>query len=153
VFRDFTPDMGNTRVESHYFHASVPEHKAALDDQAKNPLIPREGNGEKVVSMQRVAEIEKPRKRRGVVYERRRIGDEGEKEQPERLVTVQDVVDTLSLPPSTVKHWVATGRLKERGRIWLGKPGGHGTPLVSESEAESLKNNPPPMGRPRKRKK
>jgi hypothetical protein len=69
------------------------------------------------------------------------------------LVTVREVVDTLKVPPSTVQHWVATGRLQERGRIWLGKPGGRSTPLVSESEAESLKNTPPPMGRPRKRRK
>jgi hypothetical protein len=46
-----TPD---NRGESYYFHASVPEHKADLDDQAKNPQKPREGSGEKVVPMQQV---------------------------------------------------------------------------------------------------
>jgi hypothetical protein len=124
-----------------YSHTSVPDHVADLHKQAENPQTPQPGNGEKAVPMQRV------------VFERRRSGDKKGEEQPERLVTVQDVIDTLNLPPSTVKHWVATGRLKERGRIWLAKPGGRGTPLVSESEAESLKNNRPPMGRPRKRRK
>jgi hypothetical protein len=98
-------------------------------------------------------EVVNPRKRRGVIYKRQRSGGKEGEGQPERLMTVQEVVDTFNLPPSTVQHWVATGRLKERGRIWLGKPGGRGSPLVSESEAESLKNNPPPMGRPRKRRK
>ncbi len=37
-----------------YFHTSVPEHKADLDDQAKNPLIPREPYGEKVVAKRAV---------------------------------------------------------------------------------------------------
>jgi hypothetical protein len=136
----FTTNMvTNAEKSAHYPH-TLPEHG--------NEIV-REGNWQP----SKEPEVVKPRKRRGVVYERRREGDEGKKEQPERLVTVQDVVDTLNLPPSTVKHWVATGRLKEWGRIWLGKPGGRGTPLVSESEAESLKNNPPPMGRPRKRRK
>jgi hypothetical protein len=61
-------------VRNHYLHAPehVEEHKADLTDQAKNPPIPREPYGEKVVSMLRVAEREEPRKRRSVVYERQR---------------------------------------------------------------------------------
>jgi hypothetical protein len=125
---------------SAYYPHTLPEHGSE---------IVNEGNWQS----SKEPEVVKPGKRRGVVYERRREGDEGKKEQPERLVTIRDVVDTLNVPPSTVQHWVATGRLRERGRIWLGKPGGRGSPLVSESEAESLKNTPPPMGRPRKRKK
>jgi hypothetical protein len=37
-----------------YFHASLPEHKADLDDQARNPQTLRAGNGEKVEPMQTV---------------------------------------------------------------------------------------------------
>jgi hypothetical protein len=37
-----------------YFHGGVPEHLADLNDQAKNPHAPKEGNGDKVVPMQRV---------------------------------------------------------------------------------------------------
>jgi hypothetical protein len=40
------------RGESHYFHASVPEHKADLNDQATHPKAPGEGTGEKVLPMQ-----------------------------------------------------------------------------------------------------
>jgi hypothetical protein len=126
--------------KSTYYPHTMPDHGSEIVDEGK-------------WQPSKEPEVAKPSKKAGVVYERRRVGDEGGKEQPERLMTVQDVVETLNLPPSTVKRWVATGRLRERGRIWLGKPGGRGTPLVSESEAESLKNNPPPMGRPRKRKK
>src|ERR687896_208216 len=36
-------------------------------------------------------EVAKPTKRHGVVYDRRRVGDEGAKVQPERLVTVREV--------------------------------------------------------------
>jgi hypothetical protein len=123
-----------------YYPHTMPDHGGEIVDEGKwHPS--------------KEPEVTKPTKRRGVVYDRQRAGDEGKKVQPERLVTVREVVDTLNVPPSTVQHWVATGRLKEWGRIWLGKPGGRSTPLVSESEAESLKNNPPPMGRPRKRRK
>jgi hypothetical protein len=96
--------MANTTPENlgnpYYFHASVPEHKDDLDDQAKNPLIPREGNGERVVSMLRVAETEKPRKRRGVVYERQRAGGEQGREPDIRTpregsAPTYEVVNTL----------------------------------------------------------
>jgi hypothetical protein len=102
--------------------------------------------------MLRVAETEKPRRRYGVVYERQLTGGK-EGEQLERLITIQDAIDILNVPPSTVWHWFTTGRLQERGRVWLAKPGGRGTPLVSEAEVESLKNTRPPMGRPPKRKR
>jgi hypothetical protein len=136
-------------VRNHYLHAPerIEEHKADLADQAKNPLIPREPYGEKVVSMLRVAEREEPRKRRGVVYERQRAGAEGKKEQPERLISVQDAGDLLNVPQSTIGYWIASGRIKERGRVWLARPGGRGIALVSESEVVSLKNERSPMGR------
>jgi len=56
---DCAPNMSNIAenpVRNHYLHAPerLEEHKADLDDQAKNPQKPREGNGEKAVSMQRV---------------------------------------------------------------------------------------------------
>jgi hypothetical protein len=140
TYAGFATNMVTNAEKSAYYPHTMPKH---------GDEIVAEGNWK----TSKEPEVAKPTKSRGVVYERRRIGDEAEKKQPERLVTVQDVVDTLNLPPSTVQHWVATGRLRERGRIWLGKPGGRGSPLVSESEAESLKNNPPPMGRPRKRRK
>jgi hypothetical protein len=105
------------------------------------------------VATRGVVESAKPRRRYGVVYERQLAGEKEGEQQLERLITVQDAVDILNVPPSTVWHWFTTGRLKERGRVWLAKPGGRGTPLVSESEVESLKNTRPQMGRPRKKKK
>jgi hypothetical protein len=92
-------------------------------------------------------EVAKPKKRYGVVYERQRISEEQGEGNLERLISVQEVADSLHLNPGTVRYWVATGRLKERGRIWLAKPGGRGTPLVSQAEAESLKNEISPKGR------
>jgi hypothetical protein len=136
-----------------YYPHTLPDHHTNLIDQAKNPLIPREPYGGKVVAMQRVAERVEPRRRYGVVYERQHTSKEQEGGHLERLISVQEVIDTLDVPESTVRHWVATGRLKERGRVWLARPGGRGTPLVSQAEAEFLINNRPPMGRPRKRSK
>jgi hypothetical protein len=136
----FASNMANTPEKPVHYPHTMPEHGTHIVDEGK-------------WQPSKEPEVAKPRKRRGVVYERQRAGDEGKKVQPERLVTVREVVDTLNVPPSTVQHWVATGRLQERGRIWLGKPGGRSTPLVSESEAESLKNNPPPMERPHKKRK
>jgi hypothetical protein len=89
-------------VRNHYFHAPerLQEHKADLDDQARNPLIPREGNGERVVAMQRIAETEKSRKRRGVVYEGQRAGGEQGRKPDirasrEGLAPTYEVVNTL----------------------------------------------------------
>jgi hypothetical protein len=135
------PENSRRITAINYFHGSVPEHLADLSDQAKNPRAPKEDNGEKAEPMPRV------------VYARRSRsgGKEGEK-QPERLMTVQDVIDTLHLNPSTAWHWFTTGRLKERGRIWLAKPGGRSSPLVSLDEAEFINKNRPPTGRPPKRR-
>jgi hypothetical protein len=145
------------RIPYYHDHEHVKEHVDDLSNQANDPhTLPEHGSEivkEGKWQFSKEPEVAKPSKKAGVVYVRRRVGDEGETVQPERLVTLREVVDTLNVPPSTVQHWVATGRLQERGRIWLGKPGGRSTPLVSESEAESLKNTPPPMGRPRKRRK
>jgi hypothetical protein len=72
-------------VRFHYFHtpASVPEHKADLDDQAKNPLIPREPYGEKVVA------------RRAVVFAKGRTPDPLE-QLPENLKQpAKDLIDAL----------------------------------------------------------
>ena len=41
-------------ARNHYLHASVPEHKADLDDQAKNPQAPRERTGERALLMEGV---------------------------------------------------------------------------------------------------
>jgi hypothetical protein len=46
-----TPD---NRGESHYFHASVPEHIDDLRKEARNPQAPQEGTGEKRLPMQGV---------------------------------------------------------------------------------------------------
>jgi hypothetical protein len=153
-YTGFATNMANSfdnPARNHYYHAPerIEEHKVDLVDQAKNPLIPREPNGEKVVSMLRVAEREEPRKRRGVVYERRRAGGEQEQELPERLMTPQQITDILQLPPSTVWSWLSQKRLREWGRLWLAEPGGRSRPLVSLSEAESLKEKRR-VGRPRK---
>jgi hypothetical protein len=128
----------NTEKSAHYPH-TLPEHGSE---------IVREGKWQP----SKEPEVVKPGKRRGVVYERRREGDKGGKEQPERLMTVQEVIDTLHLNPSTAWYWFTSGRLKERGRIWLAKPGGRSSPLVSLDEAEFINKNRPPTGRPPKRK-
>jgi transcriptional regulator with XRE-family HTH domain/transposase len=71
---------------------------------------------------------------------------------PDRLVTAQEVSNTLHLPESTVWTWLTNGTLRERGRLWHAEPGGRSSPLVSMNEAEALKTNRPPMGRPPKGK-
>jgi hypothetical protein len=55
-----TPD---NPARNHYFHAPerLQEHKADLDDQARNPQVAREGTGEKGLPMQ------------GVIFDRRHI--------------------------------------------------------------------------------
>jgi transcriptional regulator with XRE-family HTH domain len=128
---DFPPKtMPNPESPTHYPHTSVPDHASRLVGEGKFQKA-------------------KARRRPRATYEKPQL-QEGE--QPERLMTVQEVIDILQLPPSTVWTWLATGRLKERGRIWHVEPGGRSSPLVSQSEAEYLNNNRPPMGRPRKRK-
>jgi hypothetical protein len=117
-----------------YYPHTMPGHGAE---------IVREGKWQ----LSKEPEVAKPRKSRGVVYETRRSGAEKEEEQPERLISVQDAGDILNVPQSTIGYWIATGRLKERGRVWLARPGGRGIALVSESEAVSLKNERSPMGR------
>jgi hypothetical protein len=130
-----------------YFHASVPDHVNDLRKQAENPQSPRVRNGENAVPMQSVAERGKPRRRRGVVYESQLGSEQEGQELPERLMTAQQVIEILKLPQSTVWTWLANGRLREWGRLWLAEPGGRSRPLVSLSEAESLKNERSPMGR------
>jgi hypothetical protein len=123
-----------------YYPHTLPEHGSEIINEGK-------------WQPSKELEVVKPGKRRGVVYERRRSGGKERDEQPERLITVQDAIDTLNLPPSTVWHWFTSGRLKERGRVWLAKPGGRGTPLVSEAEVHSLINERSPKGRlPQRRK-
>jgi hypothetical protein len=117
----------------HYPHSSVPDHAPRLVDEGKF----QEG---------------KRRRRSRVVYQQRHSRDKTGQEVPEQLMTVQDVIDTLQLPPRTVWSWFSTGRLKERGRVWLAEPGGRGSPLVSLAQGESLKNERPPRGRPPKKK-
>jgi hypothetical protein len=136
-------------IRDHYLHAPehIKEHRDDLIDQAKNPQAQREGRGEKAEPMPGVAERAKPRRRRGVVYERQRTSADEAQDLPERLVTAQQVIDILQLPPSTIWTWLANGRLREWGRLWLAEPGGRSRPLISLSEAESLKNERSPLGR------
>jgi hypothetical protein len=122
-----------------YYPHSMPEHGSEIVDKGK-------------WQPSKEPEVVKERKRRGVVYERQRSGGK-EGEGPERLMTPKEVIDTLQLPPSTVWTWVATGKLRERGRLWNANPGGRSRPIVSLDEAEALKNSRPRMGRPRKRRR
>jgi transcriptional regulator with XRE-family HTH domain len=121
-------------IPDHYEHTNVPEHA---------PRLVGEGKFQEAQA----------RRRTNIVYQSRDAKDKVGQVAPDQLVTVQDVIDTLHLPPSTVWSWFATGRLKERGRVWLAEPGGRGSPLVSKDQAETLKNERPPRGRPPKRKR
>jgi hypothetical protein len=113
--------MGTTpdRSESHYYHASVPEHKADLADQAKNPLKPREGTGEKGLPMQ------------GVIFQRKDITllNKALRDPNHRLrdaaiqamhsftmAAKRDEITTLNqaekeygIPNNTLSDWVAKG--------------------------------------------
>src|SRR5918998_4441961 len=100
-----------------YSHSSVPDHVDDLHKQSENPQLPRVGNGEKTELMQSVVESAKPKRRRGVVYERQGTSEEEAQDNPERLMTAQQVIDILQLPPSTVWTWLANGRLREWGRL------------------------------------
>jgi hypothetical protein len=129
--------MANTSENPSHYRHTMPEHGSEIVDEGK-------------WQPSKELEVVKPRKRRGIVYERQRSGGKEGEEQLERLMTPQEVIDTLQLPPSTVWTWVATGKLQERGRLWNANPGGRSRPIVSLDEAEALKNNRR-VGRPPKR--
>jgi hypothetical protein len=84
--------------------------------------------------------------------EKWRLGDGNntpEKELPDRLITLKEAAD---LYPKEVKYadvlrWHYSGRLKEKGRRWLARPGGRSIPLVSQAELAYLKDNRPPIGK------
>jgi len=133
---DVPPDIveQDKRIPAAYPHTSVSDHARHLVDEGKWQEA-KSGRGA------------------SIAFQKRQEKEKDRQVSPDQLMTVQDVIDTLGLPASTVWSWFATGRLKERGRVWLAEPGGRGSPLVSKGQAESLKNDRPPRGRPPKRKK
>jgi hypothetical protein len=140
-YSGFATNMAANAEKPAYYSHTLPEHGSEIVNEGK-------------WQPSKEPEVAKPGKKYGVVYERQRTSEEQGEGHLERLISVQEVADSLQLNPGTVRYWVATGRLKERGRVWLAKPGGRGTPLVSQAEAESLKNEITPKGRlPQRRTK
>jgi hypothetical protein len=123
--------MGNTSenpVRNHYFHAParVPEHKADLDDQAKNPDAPREGTGEKGLPMQ------------GVIFQRKdimllnkalrnpnhRLRDAAIQAmhgftmaaKKDEITTLNQAEKEYGIPNNTLSDWVAKGIIPYENR-------------------------------------
>jgi hypothetical protein len=123
--------MANTTPENlgnpHYFHASVPEHKADLDDQAKNPQTSREGTGEKGLPMQGVVfqsreakllfeALEKPdhKYRQQARQAVRRFTAAVEKANAHDLIQdkgilIQEASQLYGIPASTIADWTDIG--------------------------------------------
>jgi hypothetical protein len=126
----FASNMANTTPENlgnpHYFHASVPEHKADLVDQAKNPQKPREGTGEKRLPMQ------------GVVFQRKditllnkalhnpnhRLRDAAVRAmqgftmeaQRDEITTLNQASSDYGIPHKNLSEWVAKGVIPYESR-------------------------------------
>jgi hypothetical protein len=117
-----TPDRG----ESHYYHASVPEHKADLDNQAKIPQKPREGSGEKVVPMQRVIFVNRqarlllqalgnPNHRLRSAAEQAIQGFTVAAEKAE-ITTLNRAASDYHIPHKNLSEWVAKGVIPYESR-------------------------------------
>jgi DNA-binding XRE family transcriptional regulator len=74
-------------------------------------------------------------------------GKWGEKQQ-DRLMTLKEAAglypDDVSY--SDLLRWHYSGRLEEKGRRWLARPGGRSIPLVSQAQVAYLKDHRPPVG-------
>ena len=97
-------------VRNHYLPASVPEHKADLDDQAKNPQAPRERTGERALPMQ------------GVIFENRyakRLFEALDNpNDPDRLavdkpdgITINSAAQEFNVPENFFWRWAKKRRL------------------------------------------
>jgi hypothetical protein len=115
-------------VRNHYFHAPerVQEHKADLADQAKNPLAPREGSGEKRLPMQGVIF-----QRRDITLLNRALRDPNHRLRDAALELMQgftraaerDEIRTLNqaasdynIPHKNLSEWVAKGIIPYESR-------------------------------------
>jgi transcriptional regulator with XRE-family HTH domain/predicted DNA-binding transcriptional regulator AlpA len=82
-----------------------------------------------------------------VVFHVAQLQAEALGKQPDRLVTIKEGVSLTGLPHGTIGRWLSAGRLKERGRQWLARPGGRSIPMYSLADLTYLKDNPPPIGK------